>query len=278
MGLFSSYKKEGKGVEKSELRPVRPLYFFQLFFRKFWKLCQLNLLYILLTLPIWLTICVFLLSDVTKYHLSLQLVGELISRIGLFFIIFSPVIGPATAGMTHILGCFSTETPVFMCSEFFEHFKKNFKQATLWSIMNGVFVLSLSYTLVFADSPMLLFGSHITLSALQIPLLVANIVFTCMTYYAYTMMVTFKLKFSDVLKNSFIFAIGKLPLSVFTLALVCACCYLAYSYIFVGLILNALILYAFCGFLVVFAVYPTIEKHMLIPARKIAKVEENKDE
>ncbi len=274
MGLFSSYKKEGKGIEKTELRPIRPLYFFQLFFRKFWKICQLNLLYVLLTIPIWLTLCTFLLNDEVTYHLSIQLVGQLVSRIGLFMIIFSPVVGPATAGMTHVLGCFATETPVFMYAEFFEQFKKNFKQATLWSVLNGLFVLSLSYTMAYADSPLLLFGNQSTMFDLWVPLLVANTVFTCMTYYAYTMMVTFELKFKDILKNSFIFAIGRLPLSIFICALVCAFCYVAYLRISIGLMLTAVILYALCGFLAVFSVYPTIEKHMLIPAKKRSQSEE----
>ena len=279
MGLFHSYLKEGKGVEKNELRPIRPLYFFQLFGRKFWQMCQLNLLYVLLTIPVWLVLWMFLLSDALKFEFSLQLVGELLSRIGLFFILFSWTIGPATAGITHVLKCYATETPAFLYAEFFEQFKKNFKQATLMSIINGVFVLSYAYTILGAQSPILLFGGHLTLGSMQGILLVLNILLIFMTYYVYTMMVTFELKFSDLIKFAFIFALAKLPLNIFVLILVATISYGAFAFmkIIVGVVLSAVIVYALCGFLVVFSIYPTIEKHMLIPAQKLEETKENSE-
>ncbi len=277
MGLFNSYMKEGKGVEKRTMRPVRPLFFFELFFRKFGKLIQLNLLYVLVTIPIWICVLLYVLSDTMLNAPSLTFIGEFIASIGLVFIIFSPVIGPATAGATHILQCFSIEMPVFLCSEFFEHAKKNFKQATLMSLLNGVFAISFAYTLIYGNQPLYLFGNGITLSVMQIPLLIVNIIFILISYYAYTMMVMFKLKFSDILKNSFIFALAKLPLNIFVLILVCALSYLAFFKILIGPIILALILYSLCGFIVVFSIYPTIEKHMLIPAKKLTEAEENSD-
>ena len=52
MGLFTkNYSKPGKGVEKDE-QQKRPFFlFFELFFAKFWKMIQLNLLYLLFWIP-----------------------------------------------------------------------------------------------------------------------------------------------------------------------------------------------------------------------------------
>ena len=278
MGLFNSYMKEGKGVEKRTVRPIRPLFFFELFFRKFSKLIQLNLLYILMTIPVWVIVLLYVLNDTMLHEPTLGFMGQFIASIGLVFILFSPVIGPATAGATHILQCFSTEMPVFLYAEFFEQFKKNFKQATLVTLLNGVLILSFACTLIYANYPMLALGEGSTLGILQIPLLIVNIIFIFISYYAYTMMVLFKLKFSDIIKNSFIFALAKLPLNLFVFILVCAISYLAFFKVLIGPMILALILYALCGFIVVFSIYPTIEKHMLIPAKKLTETVQNNEE
>lgn len=267
MGLFHSYQKEGKGVEKNAMRPIRPLYFFELFFRKFWKFFQMNLLYVGLTIPIWIAVAIFVFSDTMQNNFSLAYVGDFIYVLALIFILFSPVIGPATAGMTYILKSFATETPVFQYSDFFEQFKKNFKQATLMTVINGVMMLSFSMTLIHADAPIVV-GQSFTLSNLQLPLLVFMGVLIFVNYYAFSIMVMFELKFKDILKNSFIFALGKLPLNLLIFVLICTICYFSFHYLVTGMILTVLFLYSFCGFLVVFSVYPTIEKYMLIPARK----------
>ncbi len=277
MGLFHSYTKEGKGVEKRAMRPIRPLYFFELFFRKFGKLIQLNLLYVLMTLPIWISVFLYLLSDKMLYDPTVVYIGEFISSIGLIFILFSPLIGPATAGATYLLRCFATEMPVFLWAEFFEHFKKNFKQATLLTIINGLLILSFSYTIVYGNEPLYFFGSSMTLSVLQLPLLIVNIIFIFINYYAYTMMVTFELKLSAIIKNSFIFALAKLPLNLFVLILVSLISYFSFFKPFIGIVLLILIIYILCGFLVVFSIYPTIEKHMLIPVQEQTKIEEKSD-
>lgn len=267
MALFHSYLKEGKGVDKNRVRPVRPLYFFEVFFRKFWKLIQMNLVYVGITLPIWIVLGLFLLNDQMSQQFSLTFVGSFIYMLALVFLVFSPVIGPATAGMTYVLMSFATETPVFQFADFFEQFKKNFKQATLLTIINGLLLLSFSFTLIHKDAAMLV-NNGTNLGAMQLPLLIILILFIFINYYAYSIMVTFDMKFKDIVKNSFIFALAKLPLNLFLLILIGAISYIVFRYIIVGLLITCLILYALCGFIIVFSVYPTIEKYMLIPARK----------
>ncbi len=275
MGLFRAQLKEGKGVYKETMRPIRPLYFFQIFGRKFWKMIQMNLLYVVMTLPIWVVVGLLVFNDSFIRNLSVEFLGSFLYMLSLVFIIFSFLIGPATAGMTYILKSFATETPVFQFSEFFEQFKKNFKQSTLCSLITGFFLLSFSITLMHGDTAMV-GNSKTTLSVMRLPLFMVNLILVFINYYAYSIMVMFRLKFSQLMKNSFIFALAKLPLNLLIIFIVGLVSYFAYRYLVIGFILNIVILYAFCGFLVVFSVYPTIEKHMLIPAQKLENESQNK--
>jgi hypothetical protein len=74
------------------------------------------------------------------------------------------------------------------------------------------------------------------------------------------------MKFLDILKNSFLLALAKLPLNLLIMILTVIVIGAAYTYPVIGGILSFIILYSLCGFLVVFSIYPTIEKLMLIPA------------
>ena len=58
MALFSykNYYKPGKGVEKDAPKKIAPLRFFEIYGRKFWRFLQVNLIYLLILLPILLTL------------------------------------------------------------------------------------------------------------------------------------------------------------------------------------------------------------------------------
>ena len=97
-GLFN-YSKPGPGVDKNAPKKKRFFYFFELFGRKFWKLVELNLLYLLCCIPV-------------------------------------VTIGPATCGLVYILRNFANEKPVFMVSDFFDAFKSNFKQGFVLGLLD----------------------------------------------------------------------------------------------------------------------------------------------
>ena len=50
LGLFGNYDKPGPGVSKDEPPKAAPIRFFEIFARKFSKLVQLNLIFIMPTL------------------------------------------------------------------------------------------------------------------------------------------------------------------------------------------------------------------------------------
>ena len=78
MGLISNmfnYSKPGPGVEKEEQQKRRFFLFFELFFRKFWKLIQLNLLYLLFWIPPLIAGTLLTPYNATLAYLAFFLVG-----------------------------------------------------------------------------------------------------------------------------------------------------------------------------------------------------------
>ena len=100
MGLFNDYMREGKGVQKDQYTP-RFILFFQIYFRKFWNLILINLLFVVSCIPI-------------------------------------VTIGPATAGVTKLLRNYAREEHAFIWGDFIETAKKNFKQAFLYATLDFV--------------------------------------------------------------------------------------------------------------------------------------------
>ena len=92
MGLFYNNNVAGSGVSKTTGQKKPFIRFWELFFSKFWKFFQINLIYFVFCLPV-------------------------------------VTIGPATAAMTAIMRNFYLERPQFIFHDFKQEFKKNFKQA-----------------------------------------------------------------------------------------------------------------------------------------------------
>ncbi len=221
MGLFYNFQKEGKGVPKDQKTP-RLILFFQVYFRKFWNLLLLNLLYVLFCIPV-------------------------------------VTIGPATAGMTKILRNYAREEHAFLWGDFIETFKKNFKQAFIYSLIDflvtGFLVLDFLSIYSLQNKVMLI----ICLAAI----LLTFTVWTFMRYYVYNMMITFRLTMGQLLKNAFIFCwVGFLRNLLITVVIVGLPLVLALR-IDVFFILLISVYLSFSGFLINFMVNPLIKKYMI---------------
>lgn len=223
MGLFNNYQKEGKGVSKDEKTP-RFLLFFQIYFRKFWNLILLNLLYVLFCLPV-------------------------------------VTIGPATAGLTKILRNYAREEHAFLWGDFIEAFKKNFKQAFLFSLVEllvfGFLILDL--LMVFNVS------NQIMMTLSMAAIFLSFTVFVFMHYYVYNMMVTFKLTFKQLLKNAFIFCWAGFLRNLFLTVILVTVTLLLMNFLnpFGFLFVLVFLYFSFCGLLTNFMVNPLIKKYMI---------------
>lgn len=288
MGLFNGYLKEGPGVSKNQKEKHRFFLFFELFGRKFSKLIFLNILYVAMLIPL-------IIGLFSSLMINPQLFGE--EGINIAILTTQPIIqfsgnipgmiifalslflaGPATAGFTYVIRNFQREEHAWVLSDFFEHFRKNFKQATAMAFLDAIvyfllYVALVFYTFMLKDvNPGMVKLTPVLIAAVC----VIAIIYTWMHFYIHTMMVTFDLKLKDILRNSMLFAIGKLPLNLLV-TIICAAVVLAsIYYIFIGAILAVIITVSLVGFIIVFSVYPTIDNYLITPA--MANVETDETE
>lgn len=223
-GLFN-YNKPGKGVRKDEPQKPRFLKFWELFIRKFWRLIQINLIYIAFCLPI-------------------------------------VTIGPATAGLIYVLRNMANEQPVFLFSDFWDGFKNNLLQSFVYSLLfTGVsavmWVAWRFYTLN-------LDNGWLMAAALGLCGVFALLVLF-MSYYTPLMIVTLDLKLWAILKNAAILSIVCLKANMCTLLFLALTLAAALFNLAIGFLLAIFILPAFCGFIICFNSYPGIRRYIIDP-------------
>ena len=310
MGLFSpSFTKPGKGIEKDAPQKRSFFLFFDIFFRKFWHLIRLNLLYTLTMLPTF--IIVFLLAGLvsetilstegvrslleTMASLGADYLGDpeaytyeysrLIVTFDLFFrfaVSFSFVIfwgmGPTTSGFTFVLRNFSREQHAWIWSDFKDAVKNNFKQSLVVFVLDVLaFVVFFTAFLVYGQMPGII-------GALRYVILVLLLVYTLMHQYIYPLLITFDLKLKDLYRNALLFALGKLPSNFLVFLILVAvhfgglflCIQLGggYAVALLGLVLvlECFILMSFSGLLINFNVYPKMKKYMLENSESKVKI------
>lgn len=223
-GLFD-YTKPGKGVRKDEPQKGRFFHFWELFFRKFWKLIQLNVLFLVFCIPI-------------------------------------VTIGPAMAGLTYVLRNMVNEQPVFLFSDLWDAFKLNWKQSFIYSVLVlvcGVLVLfSADFYLAASirNSFMYLPVALTFLIALMLVL---------MNFYGMLMIVTLELPLLSIIKNALILAIVCLKTNLLTLLFTALILFGCYTFPGIGMLLTIIIVPAWIGFIICYNSYPGVKKYAIDP-------------
>ncbi len=155
-------------------------------------------------------------------------------------------IGAATAGLTNVLKCYVNDEHAFILYDFFKGFKENFFKATGIFLINALAIFSLvTVYMNYEAAPQL--------SQFLFPVFFVNVLIVIMDFYAYPMMVTYELSFGAILKNSFIFALIKLPQNILAAAVFLGAYYFfMYMYPYIGALLGFIVL---PSFLWMFAIY-----------------------
>jgi len=230
--------REKKGIFK----------FFEVYGRHMWKLMQVNIIYVVFFIPFvasWWLAAKF--SSYAPFALSIITVSCL---------------GPATVGMTKVCRNYSQERHAFAFADFFECFKKCFKQSLIMGIIDSVFILGFSVAipsyLKWAEKESFMYVPFVmTLSFL--------IVFFMMHFYIYLMIASTNLSLFKILRNSFFLVPLGLKASV--------CTFL--TWIFVLLMIIFLYPYtlfiipfwplSFLCFVTCYNCYPVIRKFVIQP-------------
>lgn len=240
-GLFGffDYTKAGPGVSKNEPKKKRFFQFWELYIRKFFRLCIADLLYLLVSLPV-----------VTG--------------------------GMAEAGLTYVTRNYVREKHVFLPDDFFGTIKKNWKQALGMQIIDmvatAVFAIALwfyGYPVFSADS-----GDGSILSTILFALMIMiTVTWRVMRYYVYLQMITFRMTLKQIIKNSLKFVlislkenfiISAILLAIYAFLAVAAYLFHPLSTVIV-IVLFLLFMPAFRSFLIQFMIFPVIKRVIIDP-------------
>lgn len=268
MGLFDvlhGYNKAGPGVEKDEPPKAAPIRFFEIYFRKFSKLVQANLIFVLPSLVVALCMgAIYLFVP----HITLTLPGtEATVNITTMYLMTLPLIFlmPFTAGLTVITRNFAREEHAFIWSDFWDTVKSNWKYFLLNGCICYVVYFLLSFSLWFYHAK----GNYVPFWFC----VVLAVVFIIAQYYIPVMLITFDLNLGQVYRNALIFVLAGFGRNLLITAILAVLVVLIpFPNTTLGftifLVLALFWLFSFVSYLVNFTVYPVIDRYMIQPYQK----------
>lgn len=273
---FLDFTRPGPGfVDDSQLHPF--VRFWKRYGRHFFKLLQVNLVYALVTLPVygWL---MSLINAVTT-----QTGGGVVSVLGsllLYVALGWPVwlraalvggsillLGPATAALGRAALDCAWSRPGLFWTNFWEAWRRSWRQALPVGLADVLAVFATLYYLVDGET---FFGA--AGGVLKVLWLALALVYAIARVYVYPIMATVELPLGALLRDSLALALLRpwRPLAVVGItAVLCALCLAA------DLVLIPCFLYSFAAFSAAFFTQPVIQEHLLAPA---ARAEEGNEE
>lgn len=217
------YGKSGKGDYTPENLPQNRVQLFFEVLRVRWSaMVRLNLLYVLFWLPaiIWTGWNYLALENVLGMVaageiLESQLGDHIMSLFWMWLLILWPCIaitGPATAGVSYVTRNWARDQHSFMMSDFKDAFKANWKQSLIISTITGLLPVIVFVCYRFYGGMAATNGVLFVIP--QMLVVILAVIWMLSLQLIYTLMVTYDLSFGNLLRNSFILAIGKLPMSI----------------------------------------------------------------
>lgn len=247
MSLFGNYDSQGGGVLKTPHEKKGFFKFWEVYGRHMWKLMQLNFIYFLFCIPLIAMVVLLLMTA---------------NPIWLVLAVPSVIVGPATAGMTKVARNFSQERPSFVLHDFWDSFKKNFKQGIAMGTIDVVFSMGFLvgipvYKQLAAQNSMMYIPFVLCLACM--------LTFYMMHFYIYLMICSTNLTMKQILKNSlFLVSIG-IKQSLWTLIATLIVIMMVYLFMPYTFFIVPFFPLTFIAFISCFNCYPIIRKHVIQP-------------
>ena len=265
LGLFfNDYESAGPGISKNAPKKKGLALFFDIFFRKFWQLIGLNLLFSLTCLPLFGAIAA--ISFMTNYDMLLIVLGVLL-------LVFMVLIGPATAGMTKVLRNFILGKHTYIIRDFFRAFRLNFKKSLFVGVIDVIVAASVIASYNVYPGMVVIYQDKMSFSQIfYVPMIITfslAIVVAMMNFYIYPMIIATDLTMKKLLKNSFALAFVGMKQNIVP--------FITEVFAFIGMFLLFLFNPPVCvtllpfipasivWFIVCFNSYPVIQKFVINP-------------
>ena len=228
MGLFNNmFNKRFIGSMSREeftvddLPKTRLELFWAMFKIRVGKLVPLNFFTLIFFAPVivWLISTVFVLSDVAE-QLSAGAITEAqatnlsTGTWSMTLLVLIPLLmiaGLGIAGMLRVVRNWARDENAWVWHDFWVGIRDNWKQALVMMFINGA-VLWLGYTAMNFYAVMA--ESNSLFTVLQTVALAVVILLFMMNLYAFPLMVYYKLRFLEVLRNSLLLMVARLPYSL----------------------------------------------------------------
>lgn len=234
---FFNPSKPGPGVSKNAPKKKRFFLFWELYFRKFFKLIEANVLFLLFSLPI-------------------------------------VTVGLAEVGLTYITRNYVREKHAFVWGDFVDTIKKNWKQALPIGLINLLALGILGFDVYFYTN--LQSESTVTQVMMCAFAMLLFLVCAFMRYYIPLMIITFKLSWKQLYKNALIFSFVAIFRNLLITAVLAIFYVLAFAsvlsmaqgaYIPIVIMGTVYLLFfpAFRSFLIQFVIFPKVQELMIDP-------------
>ena len=207
------YGKQGKADYTIENMPQNRRQLFAEVLKVRWSaLFGVNLLYMIIWIPaiLWTGLNMTALIS----HIDTLTGDQITGLLATWLLIMVPCIaitGPFNAGVSYVLRNWARDEHSFVLSDFKDAVKDNWKQALVISLIDGVMPFVMFTGWRFYGSMMQNSAFYVVPAGLM---LLICILWMLASTLAYPMLVTYKLKTRDVIRNSILLSVAKLPYAV----------------------------------------------------------------
>ncbi len=275
--LRPDFSRPGRGVEKDEqVSPVAK--FFLVFFRRLSKFIQLNLTFLIPVAVILAMVVGLLLMPVQRYGLEIRLPSTILQlSLWELYVVPLPLIllAPFHTGLMVVTKRLANEEYAFVWSEYWEGVRDNWKQGLLNGILCYVAYVVLSFSLVYYFNTMSDGALNFIPLAFSLLMLV---IFLLAELYIPTMMVSVKLKFIPLVKNSIIFGFMNFFKNLLTIAMLLVVCAVLYCMqltgitLLIGLFFVVSLFFSVTAYIATYMAYPMIDSYIIKPYQKKEEV------
>ena len=210
------YGKQGKGDYTVADMPQNRLALFGEVLKVRWSgLFGVNLLYMITWIPAiaWTFLNVLALYNLLNAEAGVS-ADDVVGLMNTWLMVMIPCIaitGPFNAGVTYVLRNWARDEHSFVLSDFKDALKANWKQALVISLIDGVMPFLVVtcwrfYSAMLSQSMIFILPAALTL--------LMGAIWTLASMLAYPMLITYQLKTLDVIRNSVLMTVAKLPFAL----------------------------------------------------------------
>ena len=211
------YGKQGKADMTVADLPANRRQLFGTVLKVRWtQMIGVNLLYLIIWIPaiIWTIMNLMLLNSAQLTDAGTFTRADVLSVISTWLLIMIPCIaitGPFNAGVTFVLRNWARDQHSFILSDFKDAVKDNWKQALPVSFISGVMPFVVFMAVQFYGE--MAKSSPVFMLPIALVILMGAL-WSMATMLMYDMMVTYTLRLRDIIRNSILLTVGKLPYAV----------------------------------------------------------------